>query len=213
MLTIQATTRDSKDNIAQLRTAGKIPAVFYGAGTPSTNITVDKKDFEKVWKEAGESSTVVLNVGTKKVDALIHEVQFDAVKGTAIHADFLVVDMNKPIQVAIPLEFVGVAPAVKSGVGTLIKVMHEIEVSALPSDLPHNISVDLAKLESLDSNITVGDLVLPKGVTATTKAQEIVAAIAEQKEESEEPTAPIDLSAIEVEKKGKKDAEEAPAAE
>jgi large subunit ribosomal protein L25 len=210
MFNIQATKRDDTQKVSALREAGMVPAVFYGAGKPTTSITVSLKEFEKVLKEAGESSTVVLTLGSEKVDVLIHDVQYDPMKGMPTHADFLVVDMNKPIEVAVALEFVGIAPAVKQGIGTLVKVMHEIEVKALPKDLPHSITVDLSTLVALDSHISVADLKLGAGVTAMTDENDTVASIAAQKEEVEETT-PVDLSSIEVEKKGKK--EEEPAAE
>ncbi len=205
MFTIEAHTRDGKESLEAIRAGGKIPAVFYGAGKASTNINVELKAFEKILKDAGESSTVTLKVDGMTVDTLIHDVQFDPVKNVPVHVDFLVVDMNKTIDVSVPVEFVGVAPAVKQGLGTLVKVLHEVEIRALPKDLPHNLVVNLEKLETIDSNLTVGDIVLPSGVTLITKAHEIVAAIAVQKEEVETPTGPIDLSTIEVEKKGKKE--------
>ena len=212
MSNIQATKRDKKGRLTALRASGLIPAVFYGAGKTTTSISVSQKDFEKVLKNAGESSTVKLSLGNENVDALIHEVQFDPIKGTPLHVDFLVVDMNKPIEVGVPLEFVGVSGAVKGGLGTLVKVMHEIEVSALPKNIPHSIEVDLSKLATLADHISVEDLKLPAGVTAISKAHDIIASVAAQKEEKEEVSGPIDLSTIEVEKKGKKE-EEAPAAE
>jgi large subunit ribosomal protein L25 len=212
MSNIQAQSRDPKENLAAIRTSGMIPAVFYGAGKSTTSISVSQREFDKVFKEAGESSTITLNLDNSKVDVLIHEVQYDPIKGTPIHVDFLAVDMNKPIQVSVPLEFDGVAPAVKANLGTLVKVMHEIEVKALPKDLPHSITVSLEKLEALHDQILVSDLKLPAGVTAVAPEHEVVASLAAQVEEKEEATTPVDLSAIEVEKKGKKE-EETPAAE
>ncbi len=211
MSNITATTRDPKENLATIRGGGMVPAVFYGAGKSTTHISISQKEFDKVFKEAGESSTVVLTLGGEKVDALIHEVQFDPMKGTPLHVDFLVVDMNKPIEVSVELEFVGVSPAVKSSLGTLVKVMHQLEISALPKNVPHTIEVDLSKLATLSDQVLVSDLKLPSGVTAIAGQDEVVAAVAAQVEETEE-AAPVDLSAIEVEKKGKKE-EEAPAAE
>jgi large subunit ribosomal protein L25 len=212
MSNITATTRDPKENLAAIRTGGMVPAVFYGAGKETTPISIKQKEFEKAFKEAGESSTVTLTVGSEKVDVLIHEVQFDPLRGTPLHVDFLVVDMNKPIEVAIPLEFDGVSPAVKGNLGTLVKVMHEIEVSGLPKHMPHSVTVDLSKLVALHDQILVSDLKLPAGVTATAGQDEVIASLAAQVEEVEDTATPIDLSKIEVEKKGKKDEEE-PAAE
>ena len=147
-------------------------------------------------------------VDGKAINTLIHAVQFDPLKNLPSHADFLIVDMKKVVHVSVPLEFVGVAPAVKSGLGILVKVMHEVEVEALPNNIPHAISVDIGALDTLQSQINAEQLVLPKDVTLVTKPTEIVVSIAEQKEEAAEST-PIDLSQIEVAKKGKKEEPEA----
>ena len=180
----------------------------------ASNFGISNIEFKKVWHKAGESSAVELTVDGKKVDVLIQDVQTHPVNDEPIHVDFLAIDMNKKITVNVPLEFVGVSPAVKSGTGNLVKVMHEMEVEALPKDLPQNLIVDISSLVDTTSQLTVGDIKLPQGVRATAEATEIVASIIEQKEEVIEETVPVDLSAIEVEKKGKKEEEGAePAAE
>ncbi len=205
MKTLTATKRSKTDKLVELRSNGMVPAVVYGAGVENISISVSGIEFKKVFKEAGESSTILLDIEGKKVDALIHDVQFDPVRGFALHADFLAVDMNKPVHVAIPLEFTGVAPAEKAGMGTLVKVIHEVEVKALPKDLPHFITVDISSLNTLEDQIHVSNLVAPAGVTITTDVDEVVALVAAAKEEKE--VAPVDLSSIEVEKKGKKEEE------
>ncbi|MEK7106314.1 MAG: 50S ribosomal protein L25 [Patescibacteria group bacterium] len=210
MLNIKATKRDTSVNLDKLRKEGETPAVLYGMGKDTTSISVSTVPFKKVWREAGESSPVKITTDGGDVDVLIHEVQVDPITDEPIHVDFLAIDMKKKVQVSIPIEFVGVSPAVKSGVGNLVKVLHELEVEALPSDLPHNLEADLSKLATDQDQIFVSDIKLPAGVVAVTDPEEIVASIVLQVEEKEEE-APIDLSAIEVEKKGKK--EEAPEAE
>ena len=207
MLALTAKIRNIKDSLDTLRAGGELPAVFYGMGNESTPISISKIEFKKVWRKAGESSTVKITIPKGVIDVLIHDVQVNPVTDEPIHVDFLVIDMNKTIKVEVPLEFTGVSEAVKSGVGTLVKVLHEVEVEALPNDLPHNFVIDISSLTTLDSQILVSSIVLPKGVKMITKGEEVVASVAAQKEEKEETT-PIDLSAIEVEKKGKK--EEAP---
>ncbi len=198
--------RSKTDKLATVRLNGMVPAVVYGASMENTSISVSSIEFIKVFKEAGESSTIVLDLGNKKVDVLIHDVQFDPVKSFPLHVDFLAVDMNKPVEVTIPLEFTGVAPAEKSGLGTLVKALHEVEIKALPKDLPHNFVIDISSLNTLEDKIHVRDIKLGSGVTMLTDAEEIVALVAIVKEVKEEDVA-IDLSAIEVEKKGKKEEE------
>jgi large subunit ribosomal protein L25 len=208
MLSLKAKIRNVKQDLEKMRKAGEIPAVFYGAGKDSTSISVPKIDFKKVWEKAGESSAIKISTDGEEINVLIHEVQLDPVKNEPIHVDFLAIDMKKKIRVSVELVFEGVSEAVKSGMGILVKVLHEVEVEALPSDLPHNLIVDISKLENLDDQILVSDIKLPPGVTMITKGNEVVASIAEQKEEKIEEAVPVDLSAIEVEKKGKKEEEE-----
>lgn len=207
MLTLKAQARKGDESLEVLRKGGMIPAVFYGTGKNTTSISIPKVEFKKVWHKAGESSAVKISMTGLDIDALIHEVQTNPVTDEPIHVDFLVIDMNKPIVVGITLEFVGISEAVKTGLGTLVKVLHEIEVEALPKDLPHDIKVDIGALATVDSQILVSDIKLPTGVTAITDPEEVIASIALQKEEVEEVAEPVDLSAIEVEKKGKKEEE------
>ncbi len=216
MNTLTATKRGKADKLALIRNNGMVPAVVYGAQVENTLVSVLSTDFVKVLKVAGETSTIVLDITSAdgkdkptKVDVLIHEVQVDPVKGHPIHIDFLAIDMNKPVEVTIPLEFTGLAKAEKDGLGTLVKVLHEVDIEALPKDLPHNIVVDVSGIATLEDKIHVKDIKLPKGVTLVTDGEEVVALVAAVKEEVE--AAPVDLSAIEVEKKGKKEEEAAPA--
>ena len=206
MITLQAEIRTNEKTKA-LRAADKIPAVYYSAGKESVKISVSLRDFVKVFKEAGETTAVTLTVDGKKVPTLIHDVQHNPVNGTFEHVDFLVIDMKKEIEVPVPIEFEGLAPAEKNGLGTVVKSLHEVEVRALPDAMPHAIIVSLDSLATLEDQIRVSDLVLPAGVTVITDGEEIVASVAAFVEETEE-AAPIDLSAIEVAKKGKKESEE-----
>jgi len=213
MFAIKAKKREAGIKLDVLRKGGEIPAVFYGAGKDTTSISVSMAEFKKIWRDAGESSAVKVSLGTTNIDSLIHEVQVDPVTGEPIHADFLAIDMKKKIKVNVPLVFEGISNAVKSGIGNLVKVLYEVEVEALPADLPHNLVVDISKLETLQDQIFISDIKLPAGVVVIDSPTEVVASIVEQVEEKEEVAAPVDLSAIEVEKKGKKEEEGAEGAE
>lgn len=212
MNTLTAKKRSKMDRLSIIRSGGMIPAVVYGARVENTSVSVPSVDFEKILKIAGESSTIKLDItgekgeDVKKIDVLIHEIQRDPVRGTPMHVDFLAVDMNKPVTVTIPLEFTSIAPAEKNGLGTLVKVLHEIEVEGLPADLPHKLVVDLSSLETLEDQIHVKDIKSSKGVAIKTNAEEVVALVAPIKDEVIDEK-PIDLSSIEVEKKGKKEEE------
>lgn len=199
--------------LAALRKGGKVPVVVYGPKEPALSATVALNEFKKVWKAAGESSIISLaidGVGTK--DVLIHEVDAHPVSGDPVHVDFYAIEAGKKLEVGVPLVFTGLAPAVKTYGATLVKVLYELEIAALPKDLPHEIAVDVSSLAELDSQIHARDIKLPAGVELVTDENEVVAAVAEQRAEEEVVAAPADLSAIEVEKKGKKEDAEGAAA-
>jgi large subunit ribosomal protein L25 len=204
MITIQGTVRSKADRLDVVRASGMTPAVVYGAGTPSTSLSVPAQQFIKVFKEAGESEIVTLELEGKKLNVLIHEVQWHPVKDMVMHADFYVVDMNKEIEVAVPIEFTGVSEAVKLG-GVLVKVMHEIEIRSMPNNLPHEIMVDISALANLHDQIHIKDLKMPEGVEVLNDADDVICIAEPAGEEMVEDAAPIDLSSIEVEKKGKKE--------
>jgi len=210
MFKLEVEKRDIKERLEPLRKSGKVPAVFYGPKDSSTPIKLNLVDFKKAWKSAGESTVVSLFGQGVDADVLIHQVDLDPVSDVPIHVDFYAIEKGKKLTVDVPLEFVGIAPAIKDLGAVLVKVLHDVEIEALPKDLPHKLEVDISSLVTFDSVLTAGDIKLPEGVVLTIKADEVIASVYEPKEEIVEET-PIDLSAIEVEKKGKdvKEGEEA----
>jgi large subunit ribosomal protein L25 len=183
------------------RKEGRLPAVLYGRGKKTTSLFIDLKEFKKIWKEAGETTIIKI----KNEDAIIQDVAIDPVKNEPIHADFYVVEMDKPITAEVPLVFEGVSPAEKELGGILVKVMHEVEVEALPRNLPHDLKIDISKLAALGDQLTIKDIDAPADVKILAKKDEVVALIETPKEEVEEKT--ISIEEVEVEKKGKKEVE------
>lgn len=203
--------RDTKTKAAALRRGGVLPAVIYGRSEESTPISVNRKVFEKLFKEAGESTVITLTGMGGAKEALIHDVAVHPVSGLPLHADFYIIQKGQTVTVSIPLEFEGVSPAVKDHGAILVKVMHELEIECQPKDLPQSIVVDISTLAAIDDKITVGDLHLPKSAIITAGAEEVVAMAAALQEESDEAT-PMDISQIETSvERGKKEEEDAPA--
>lgn len=186
-----------------------MPAVVYGKGSASENISVKEGEFMKLWRSAGEATIVSLEVGKEKKNVLIHDVSVDPLKDKPIHVDFYIVDMSKMLKVDVPLEFVGESEAVKGG-GILVKVHHELEIEALPKDLPHSIIVDISALKVFEDKITVGDLKIPAGVKVIKGPEETVVLVEPPRTEEEvAPAEAPDLANIErVEKKAKAEGEE-----
>jgi len=210
MLSLTVKAR-SQRKVNAIRKDGGLPAVLYGRHEANTAIEITARDFEKVFKSAGESTVIELTgLGATK-QALIHEVDIDPVTGIYRHADFYVIEKGQKVTVSVPLVFNGVSLAVKDQGGILVKVMHELEMEVDPTELPHEIEVDISTLTTLESQIAIKDLKLPKSAVLTLDVEELVAMISVAKDEPEEPAAPIDLSAIETSvERGKKEEEGAP---
>ncbi len=202
MVTLDIQKRDKKDKLDALRAKGVMPAVFYGKKQDSTSVAIPLAKFIKVWKEAGESTVVTLKMGTEEYDSLIHDVDLNPVTDIPRHADFYVFEKGQKMEISVPLEFTGVSTAVKELGGVLVKVLYEIKVEAEPKNLPHEIIVDVSSLVDFESRIFAKDIKLPAGVTLLEKEEEVVSLVTQPQEEKEE-VAPVDLTAIEVEKKGK----------
>ncbi len=218
MLTLKTEPRNTKTDTTALRKGGHIPAVFYGKKEASTPVSLRQTDFMKIWKEAGESTVVTLETNDGPKESLIHDVELDPVTGSPLHADFYVFEKGHQVEVDLPIEFIGASPAVKDLGGTLVKVLHAVKIEAMPKDLPHSLEIDISTLVNFGDQILAQNIPLPHGVTLKENPEEVVVTVAAPREEKEEEAAPIDLSSIEVEKKGKEETpgeggEEAPKAE
>lgn len=151
-----------------------IAGVVYGPKFVSTKVQIDKKEFEKTFKQAGESTVVELTGLEKPVSVLIKEVTFSPIKGGIVHVDFYAPEMGKEITTHVALHFINESPAVKNG-AVVDKVMHELMVTGKPDALPSHIDVDLSLLTEAGAKIHVSDLVLPKGLTLKSEPVEVVA--------------------------------------
>jgi len=204
---------------ADLRSQGILPAVVYGPELKPVNIQVSKKDFAHVYAEAGDSGLIELILGDKKINVLVHDVAYTgAASQDPIHVDFYQVNLNKTVTAEVPLVFIGESSAVKDG-GVLTKSMEDIEVEALPKDLPHEITVDISVLKTFDSTLYVKDLEIPANVKVTVNGDNPVvtvsAPISDEELKAMEQETQVNVSEIKTEKEEKAGTtpEESPAAE
>ena len=195
MLALEVKARDGKDSSETLRKGGVIPAVIYGPKEAAASISIDARQLESVWREAGETMIVTLKgVGSDK-DTLIHDAQIHPTTGKLVHVDFYVLEKGKKIEIAVPLEFVGEAPAEKLG-HIIVKALHEVEIEVAPAELPHSLDVDLSTLADVGDHITADMIKLPPSATLITHAEEIVASVtAFHEEKVEEPVVAADAAA------------------
>jgi len=200
--------------VKRLRKEGLIPSNVFGRKITSFAIQIDAKAFRAVYKEAGETGLVDLSIEGKVHPVLISESQVHPVTGEVIHIDFHEVDLTEKVTASIPVEIIGESPAVKSGEGTLVQQIDEIEVEALPTDLPDRFEVDITALVEIDQAIHVSDIKFNSDkVTIKTDAELIIAKIeAPQEEVVEESAAEGEEAATETPTEATGDAE-TPAAE
>ena len=208
MFSLSAKIRKEDEKSKNLRQQGVLPAVLYGPKIENLSLEIDAKEFEKIYKEAGASSLIFLEIGKEKFQVLIHEVQRDPLSDNFIHIDFYQPSLKEETEAKIPLIFEGEAPTVKELAGTLIKNIQEIEVKALPQNLPPDIKVDISCLKTFEDNILIKDLRVPEGVKILKKPEEIVVSVAAPEKVEEELEKPIEEKVEEVEKAGEKEKEE-----
>ena len=192
-------------SVRSLRKQGLLPAELYGHGIKNVHLSVSFKEFVKVFKEAGSNTLVTLVLGGAKRPALIHDIDKDFLSDEITHVDFYQVKMDEKLKTKVPLEFLGESPAVKEQAGILNKAMTEIEVEALPADLPHRLTVNLAALLELNQSIYVRDVAVPKGAHILVDPETVIATVTPPvAEEVEVVETPVDVTAVKVETEEKK---------
>jgi large subunit ribosomal protein L25 len=183
--TITAQTRTVVGRaVKNLRNEGLVPANIFGKGIESKAVSVNAKEFSKVFKIAGETGLIDLVVGDNTHHVLVSEFQIHPVTGQTIHVDFHEVNLKEKVQATVPVHVIGESPAVKSGIGNLLQQIDEIEVEALPTELPDHFDVDISNLTEIDQAIYVKDIASGSSkVEVLTDAELIVVKIeAPQKE-------------------------------
>ncbi len=176
--------------VKKLRREGILPANIYGKNMKSTSVQVPLKEFSAVFKEAGETGLVDVELDSKLIPVLIHNVHSDF-RGNVLHADFFQVNLKEKVKSTVPIEVVGEPKAVTDKIGILMNILDEVEVEALPEELPEHIEINVENLANIDDQVTVADLKVPAGVTVLSDPNQVVSKIGElvTKEAAEEAAA------------------------
>ena len=173
--------------VHRLRRQGKLPGVMYGSNFESTPIFMDLHDVTLKLRGVSRSTLLTINLDGEEHTTLLQDRQKNYIRGILTHIDFRVVDLNVVITTLVRLKFVGDAPVMETLGGVLITNIQEIEVEALPGDLPETLDVDVSSLESYSDSITVADIVIPDRVTVLSSLDEKVASVIPPVIEEEEP--------------------------
>lgn len=177
--------------VKNIRKQGFIPATIYGKGLESKSVQFLAVELNKLFEEAGESALVNLILEKESLPVLFRNPQYHAIEGNLIHIDCYKVNLREKISAMVPIEFIGESQAVKDG-KTLVTVTDEIEIEALPADLPEKIEVDLVVLETIDSTITVADLKIDTSKLEVLTDKEQLVAKVEEPRAVEEVVAPVE---------------------
>ena len=181
----------------RVRMAGGIPAVVYGPEIEPEPIAVNERDFRAVMKTATSSTIFTLDVEGKKNKVVLRDIQRDPVTSKVVHLDFHAVSMSKPINIYVPITFVGTPRGVKTDGGIMQTTMRELEISCLPSDIPDSVELDVTEL-GIGESIHVRDINIPNATIAAEGERTVVvisapsvvkSAAATAEEEAEEEAA------------------------
>jgi len=164
--------------VKSLRKSGSIPANVYGKKVKSLAVAVSEKEFGAVFAKAGETGLVEIKVDNEARPVLIHNIQYHPVTQKPIHIDFYQVDLKEKVATKVPLHIVGEAPAVKDKLGVLLNILSEVEVEALPADLPEKIEVAVGNLAAVGQFVKVNGLKAPDKVKIITSGELEVVKIA-----------------------------------
>ena len=181
--TIKAETRQRSGSSAinRMRNEGLLPAVIYGKSRKENAILkVNAREVSKLLSQSASENVLVdldIDGETGKSLALIKDVHRDYLKDRILHVDFQAVGEDEEISAMVPVNIVGVAPGVKEG-GLLEHMVHSLEVSCLPKDLPEGVTIDVSGLH-IGESAHVSDIKAPEGVTINLPADVVVALVAE----------------------------------
>ena len=184
---LQARPREERGKNAarRLRASGMLPAVLYGDGDGvSTALAVPDRVVDYTLQHIGDNALYDIDLGAGGSTARIVDVQRDPVSGRLLHVDFAPVDMQRRIEVTVPLHVVGEAPGTEEG-GVLQQVAYEVQIETLPGDIPQELTLDVSSL-GMNENLTLADLSLPEGITLVSDPEEVAAIITAPSEITEE---------------------------
>ena len=174
--------------VKRLRSDGILPSNLFGNDQKSQGIQLNTKDFTKTFKEVGETGIIDLTIDKTTTPVLVSNVHFDPLSSLPLHVDFRRIDLKQKVTATVPIELLGESSAVKEGLGTLVQQLHELEVEALPGDLPESLQVDISSLKAVDDTVAVGDVKYDKSkLQISALEDQIIAQIAAQREEEPEP--------------------------
>ncbi len=151
---LSANKRNPEEKLSKIR-PNSTPANVFGPDVNSTSIQVSTKEFLHVFQDTGESALIYLQLDKKEITVMVEEVQWHHIKDLPIHISFKVLSLSEKTEASIPVEIVG---EIEIPEAVLVVVRDEIDVRALPTDLPEKFVVSVDHLTEIGQSITLADL-------------------------------------------------------
>lgn len=206
-LHLSVTARDIfGKRLKKMRHQGLIPANVFGPGFKSVSVSAQTKDFAKVYKAAGETGVVYVDLAKDEIPALIGNVQRHPLTNAIIHIDFRKIDLKQKIEASVPVKTVNESPAIAQG-GVLLTQNDHVMVEALPEEIPQVIEIDLSKLLEIGAEVRVKDLPTSTAYSVKEDAEKVLLSIIAHKEESVTPETTVATPEVLTEKEGEVPAE------
>lgn len=185
-IVIQANRRELiGKQVKALRRDGKLPAIMYGKQIDTMPIVLELKESSKILSGLSPSALIQIQLDGEEYYALVREKQRDILLGTLTHVDFQAVSLTETVRAEVAIDLVGDSPAVREIGGLLVTNVEQLDVEALPRDLPERIEVDVSKLETIGDAIYVRDLSLPESVTVFAEPDDVIVVVTLPAEEPE----------------------------
>ena len=175
-VTLEATSREKtgSSESRRVRSSGLIPAVMYGLGAEPQSLLINAREFNTALKtEAGSNVILNVNIGKDNIPALAREIQRHAYKDEIVHVDLVRIDLSQAVEADVQVNFMGTPLGVKEEGGVVQTVNNTISITALPTNIPSSIDVDISEL-NVGDNVTVADIDLPEGVTLASEDDESI---------------------------------------
>jgi large subunit ribosomal protein L25 len=186
--------------VGALRREGRLPGVIYGGHADSTPVETDAGTFLKGYRRWGQTTLLSLTgLDGGEVPVLVHDLSREPRTGSALHVDFVRVSLTEKTRTEVPLHFMGDSPAVRTQGGVMVHAISEVRIEAFPQDIPHQIDVDISKIEQIEDTLYIRDLVIDTSkIEILNDADQVVAkAVAPRAEEVVEKPAAVEGEAVE----------------
>jgi large subunit ribosomal protein L25 len=186
--------------VGALRRDGRLPAVIFGGHADSTPVETDTSTFQKGYRRWGQTTLLSLTgLDGGEVPVLVHDVSREPRTGSLLHVDFARVSLTEKTHAEVPLHFTGESPAVRTHGGVMVHALSEVRIEAFPQDIPHQIEVDLSRIEQIEDTLYVRDLVVDASkIEILNDGDQVIAkAVAPRAEEEVKPAAVVEGEAIE----------------